>query len=68
MRDIAQEHLGDFTWIFNRTVYTMNSHAFASEYDFKGNIDNSRHKLYFRNREDAEIVLTLYAIHHGTFE
>jgi len=68
LRDIALEHLGDFTGIFNRTVYARNGHAFASEYDFHGDIDNSRHKLYFRNREDAESVLTLYAIKHGTFE
>lgn len=70
LRDIAREHLGMYTSINNnqRTVYTRDGHAFASEYDFHGDIDNSRHKLYFRNREDAEIVLTLYAIQHGTFE
>lgn len=69
LREIAREHLGNYTWISNRrTVHNSYSHAFASEYDFKGDIDNSRHKLYFRNREDAESVLTLYAIQHGTFE
>lgn len=68
LREIAQEHLGGYTFINKRTVHTRNGHAFASEYDFHGNLENSRHKLYFRNREDAEIVLTLYAIQNGTFE
>lgn len=68
LRDIAQEHFGEYTWIHKSKVYNRHGHAFASEYDFRGNIDNSYHKLYFRNREDAEIVLTLYAIQHGTFE
>ena len=69
LRDIALEHLGGgYTMIYKTTVYTRHGHLFASEYDFHGDIDNSRHKLYFRNREDAESVLTLYAIQHGTFE
>ena len=67
LRDIALEHLGGYTWMKEKTV-TMYGNAFASEYDFRGDFDNSRHKLYFRNREDAESVLTLYAIQHGTFE
>ena len=67
LREIAREHLGGYTWMNEKTV-TMYGNAFASEYDFRGDFDNSRHKLYFRNREDAKSVLTLYAIQHGTFE
>jgi hypothetical protein len=68
LRDIALDHLGGYTLINKGKIYGGNGHGFASEYDFQGDLDNSRHKLYFRNREDAESVLTLYAIKHGTFE
>ena len=64
--DVSSDHLGDYclvplrTWSRNNT----NSYKFMVNYGRY----NKNSYVYFRTREDALTVLSLYAMKHGTFE
>lgn len=66
LRDISAKHLGNYC------LLPLSHYAFKNprRYQFmvKFGEYNKNSNLYFRTREDAESVLTLYAIEYGTFE
>jgi hypothetical protein len=67
LRQVAQDQLGPWAYFGSRYVHHSNE-RFGSEYDYNSDFTKIRHKLYFLNREDAENVLTLFILQHGTTE
>jgi len=67
LRKVAQGQMGPWAWFDRRKVLIRNE-RFASDYDYSSDFSKVRHKLYFRNREDAMNVLTLYILQHGITE
>jgi hypothetical protein len=67
LRKVAKDQMGPWAWFDRRKVLIRNE-RFASHYDYTSDFTKVKHKLYFRNREDAENMLTLYILQHGTME
>lgn len=66
LRDIGVDHLGDYCLLPLSPWARRNPNQY--KFMVKYGRYNKNSYVFFRTREDAETVLSLYAIKHGTFE